>query len=135
MRFAGEKKGPVETAAKMRFVRSKLIGIKPFVTGGATGKANKIGTVARGRNKQAAVDRRHLERLGPESQTFESPFNHKRRRALGFAPGRQHAAGEIGAAAAGRGLALDDFDSLTRSGEFIGRCEAGDASAEDADFF
>ncbi len=129
MRLARKEKRAVETAAEMRLAYSKFIGVEPFMPGSPPRETDEIGTVARGGDKQAAVDRRQLERLAPESQTFETPFNNERRRTLGFAPGRQHAAGKIGAAAAGRGLALDDFNRLTSRGEFIGCGEAGDTGA------
>ena len=76
--------------------------------------------------------RRDGHAFNPKLERFEAEIEDELFRALGLAPGRQHAAREIGTAETRTFAAFDEYDIATRAGELECGGQARDAGADNA---
>jgi hypothetical protein len=132
MRFGWKKQRFLEASRKVGFERRDPPRIDVFISAGAAGKLGKLGSIPCGRGNQRSSTRRDGHGSGPEFEGFEAEIENEFFRVLGLAPGRQHAAREIGTAKARTFAAFDEFDIATRAGELERDGQACDAGANDS---
>jgi hypothetical protein len=130
MRFLGEEQRAVEAAGEVRLEHSNGIALDRLVRAGAAGKAGELRFVARRRDDKAALTRGHRDGLRPIGQRLLAETDDQRFRALAFTPGRQHAAGIVGAAPPWSVVLLDQLDLGAATSELVSRGQAGNPGAD-----
>lgn len=96
-------------------------------------EARQVGTVARRRNDERAVDDRRGIRIAPQRNAFATEIANDFRRTFGFAFRRDHRRRQA-ACARGKRLAasLDEADAVARAGVRISLPQPRDAGADNS---
>ena len=117
MRFGRKEQGVFEAPRKIGFELRDPPRVDAFISAGAAGKADELGPVPRGGDDERSLARRDRHAFSPILEPFQAEIEDELFRALGLAPGRQHAAREMRTAETRTFAAFDEFDIATRAGE------------------
>ena len=132
MRFGRKKQGVVKAPFEIGLERRYSCCVNWLEAGSAAGKTGELRPVAGGRDDKRPVLSCDSYGLCPELKRFEAEIENKLFRALGLAPGRQHAARKTGTAETWTFALFQHFNSEPGLGAFKSNSEARNSGADNA---